>query len=304
MNLTKIDWLGFRTKSEIPAVHKALGGVFGCYGMLVGFRHRKSGWMGFEQSADILVGQMAVGMMAYGGDNQRGWVSINITGRGCEWIKDWDEANDSLDDLAEYENRRVDIALDTFKREVTHESILAAYRAGQFATHGKPPSMTKIEPEDRYEGRTIYVGKREQGKFLRAYEKGFELAKNFPHDTITHFDGIPIEDIYRLEVEFKAKAAVLPGNLIEKRDQYFAGAYPYLQSVLAVEPEIFTQARERGPQCNLQAALENIRHQYGSTLFTALAAYQGDVGAVWDKIIGRKHNDALVDLGVLDVEHQ
>jgi hypothetical protein len=54
----------------------------------------------------------------------------------------------------------------------------------------------------------------------------------------------------------------------------------------------------------LQAALENIRHQYGSTLFTALAAYQGDVGAVWDKIIGRKHNDALVDLGVLDVEHQ
>lgn len=304
MNSTKIDWLGFRTKSELPDVFKALGGAFGDRGCLLGFKQRKSGWMGFEQSADILLGQMGVGMIAYGGEHQRGWVSVNITGRGCEWVKDWDEADIALDSLDDYQNRRVDIALDTFHREVTHETVLAAYRSGQFAIHGKPPSLTKIEPEDPYEGRTIYVGKREQGKFLRAYEKGFEIAKDFPNEVIHTLDGIPIEDIYRLEVEFKAKAAVLPQDLIEKRDQYFAGAYPYLQSVLAVEPEIFTQARERGPQRNLQAALENIRYQYGSTLFTALAAYKGDLGAVWDKIIGTKDNEALVELGVLDVEHE
>lgn len=304
MNLTKIDWLGFRTKSDTKAVLRGLAGCFGAWGVSTSFRLRKNGWMGFEHSADILVGKMTVGLVAYGGDNQRGWLSVNLTGRGCEWVKDWDEANDALGNLADYQYRRVDIALDTYKREVTHESVLAAYRSGQFQIHGKPPSLTKIEPEDPYEGRTIYVGKRDQGKFLRAYEKGFELAKDFPHEVISTIDNIPIEDIYRLEVEFKAKAAMLPEDLIEKRDQYFAGAYPYLQSVLAVEPEIFTQARERGPQRNLQAALENIRFQYGSTLFTALAAYQGDIGAVWDKIVGKKDNDALVDLGVLDVEHE
>lgn len=303
MNLTKIDWLGFRTKAEIPDVCKALTGAYGDRGDRLSLKPRKNGWMGFQQAADISVGKMHVGLLAYGGDNQRGWVSVNLSGRGCEWIKDWEAADDAFVCLAEYQYRRVDIALDTFKREVTHESVLAAYRSGQFAIHGKPPSLTKIEPEDPYEGRTIYVGKRDQGKFLRAYEKGFELAKDYPHTLIEKIDDIPIEDIYRIEVEFKAKSAILPQDLIEKRDQYFSGAYPYLQTVLAVEPEIFTQARERGPQRNLDAALENIRYQYGSTLFTALAAYSGDVGAVWDKIVGTKDNEALVSLGVLDVEH-
>lgn len=304
MNLTKVDWLGFRTKAEIPDVYKALGDVYGDRGALLGFKRRKNGWMGYQQAADIMLGQMGVGLLAYGGENQRGWVSVNITGRGCEWIPDWQAADNALADLVDYQHRRIDIALDTFKREVTHESVLAAYRSGQFAIHGKPPSLTKIEPEDPYEGRTIYVGKRDQGKFLRAYEKGFELAKDFPHLTLTEINEIPIEDIYRLEVEFKAKSAMLPEDLIQNRDQYFAGAYPYLQTVLNVDPEVFTQARERGPQRNLQAALENIRYQYGSTLFTALAAYGGDLGAVWEKIIGNKDNEALVALGVLDVEHE
>lgn len=305
MSLTKIDWLGFRSKGEVQDVFKGLQDVFGDQSDLVSLKHRKSGWMGYKSAADICLGQMTVGLMAFGGENQRGWVSINITGRGCEWVPDWDAAEDAMAKLPGYENRRIDIALDTFKREVTHESVLAAYRAGQFATHGKPPSMTRIEPEDPYEGRTIYVGKRDQGKFCRAYEKGFQLAKEW-NGAIRwqYIDGVAIEDIYRVEVEFKAKNGLLPEDLIEKRDQYFAGAYPFLQSVLAIEPEIFTQARERGPQRNLEAALENIRYQYGSTLFTALAAYKGDLGAVWDKIIGNKDNDALVALGVLDVEHE
>lgn len=303
MSLTKIDWLGFRAKGEVRDVLMGLQGVFGDRRDLVTLKPRKSGWMGYQASADICLGQMGVGLMAFGGENQRGWVSVNISGRGCEWVPDWEQAYDAMSDLPGYENRRIDIALDTFKREVTHESVLAAYRDGQFAIHGKPPSLTRIEPEDFYEGRTIYVGKREQGKFLRAYEKGYELAKEFPKMRVQYIDDVPIDDIYRLEVEFKAKNGLLPEDLIEKRDQYFAGAYPYLQSVMAIEPEIFSQARERGPQRNLEAALENIRYQYGSTLFTALAAYKGDLGAVWDKIVGCKDNDALLALGVMEVEH-
>ena len=154
------------------------------------------------------------------------------------------------------------------------------------------------------DGRTVYIGNRDQSKFLRAYEKGYELISGIQSDLdITHIDGVPVGDIYRLELELKPKNAPLPVDLIERRDQYFAGSYPYLQSVISVEPEVFQTRRERAAQLSLDAALSQIRKQYGSTLFTALTAYHGDVGAVWEKVVGKKHNQSLLDAGVLMVEH-
>lgn len=304
MSLTKIDWLGFRTQGEIPATLEALRGAFGAAGPAMKAKHRSRGWMGYEQAADVCLGDMHVGLMAYGGESQKGWVSVNISGRGCEWVTDWEEAEHSLMSLPSFESRRVDIALDTYKREVTHDSVLAAYRSGMFTTAGRPPKMRQILPEDPQDGRTIYIGQRDQAKFLRAYEKGYELVKDTRGDMeISSIDGVPIGDIFRLELELKPKNGPLPLDVIERRDEYFSGAYPYLQQVVQVEPEIFRQSREKGPQMDMAAALSQIRYQYGSTLFTALAAHDGDIGAVWDKIVGFKHNESLLEKGVLMVEH-
>jgi hypothetical protein len=44
--------------------------------------------------------------------------------------------------------------------------------------------------------------------------------------------------------------------------------------------------------------------QYGNSLYTALHAYAGDISAVWSKIVGYKHNQALLEAGVLLVEHE
>jgi phage replication initiation protein len=247
---------------------------------------------------------MVVGMMAYGGESQRGNVAVNISGTGCAWMRDWDEVQDSVDSLPDYELRRVDIALDTYHREVTHDKVVQAYRGGLFTLAGRPPSMTRIEPEDPLDGATIYIGKRENAKFLRCYEKGLELVKAYPRGVIREINGVPVEDIYRIELELKAKEGPLPLDLIDKRDQYFAGAYPYLQSVLDVKPEVMVMPRESGPQNSLAGILANIRQQYGSTLFTALMAHQGDIGAVWEKIVGHKHNENLLAAGVLLVEHE
>lgn len=303
MNLTKIDWLGFRSQAEPRDSLEALRGLFGELGSEVKATPNKRGWNGFERTDTLSLADMTIGRMAFGGDAMRGWVRVDLTGTGCEWVKDWDSCEDHLSGLSKFQTRRVDIALDTFKREVTHETVRDAHTSGMFTTCGKPPSMVKIEPADSYEGRTIYVGKRDQPKFLRAYEKGYEMARKCPGLEITHLDGVPIADIYRLELELKAKHQDLPADLIENRDQYFSGAYPYLQSVLEVEPQIFKQSKEKGPQRRLASMLEIMRIQYGNTLFTALAAYNGDVGAVWDKIVGSKHNDSLLADGVLMVQH-
>jgi phage replication initiation protein len=298
---TAIDWFAFRYTHDRQALETALKGAFGPCGDLVNLRPRKTGWQGYESSADVCLGDMVVGLSAHGGQGQRGWGFTSITGRGCEWIQNWDDAQDAVSGLEGFEVRRADIALTTYRREVSHESMLTAYRAGQFSTGGRPPKCTRIEPERPEDGRTINIGNRERDKFLRGYEKGYQLAQG----QFTHLDGFPVEDIYRVELELKAKTCALPADLVDRRDQYFAGSYPYMQTLLAdVEPEILVMQRERGPQLDLARVLTTLQGQYGNTLFTALTAYRGDIGAVWSKICGHKHNQELVRAGVLLVEHE
>jgi phage replication initiation protein len=265
-------------------------------------QRRRSGWQGYEESAEVLLGEMQVGMLAYGGERQRGWSYCGLSGRGCEWVGDWDRAQEALEGLRQYEKRRCDIALTTAHRKVTHEDVIAAYRAGLFATNGRPPKMTRIESERPEDGRTCYVGNRERDKFLRGYEWGL---KHFGGTGVVAYNGCPIEELYRLELELKAKTAPLPVDLIDRRDEYFAGAYPYLGQVLPdVQGQILVMQRERGPQLDLARRLAAIRQQWGSTLFTAMVANHGDFGAVWEQIVGSSHNEELLRAGVLMVDHQ
>jgi phage replication initiation protein len=150
------------------------------------------------------------------------------------------------------------------------------------------------------DGRTIYIGSRSGAKFLRSYEKGLQLANG-----ASHIDGVAVADWYRNELELKAKEGPLPEDIIDRRDQYFAGSYPYFQQLLCdVEPEILVNLRDRVPQLELAAALAHVRKQYGRTLFTALHAHHGDISAVWDLIVGRQHCYDLVRAGVLLVDHE
>jgi DNA relaxase NicK len=143
---------------------------------------------------------------------------------------------------------------------------------------------------------------------MRCYEKGFELAAKYAARmpvTIKQIDGKNVEDIYRCEVEFKATGTDIPWEIIERRDQYFAGAYPFCADILPnVEADILMRRPERAPQTELAAALENCRIQFGPTIFTALSAYQGDMTAVWEKIIGSHHSQVLLEAGVLLVDHE
>lgn len=299
MQRTKVDWLAGRTRAGVDDLVPALGPMFGPEGEWLNVSPRESGWMGYESSATLQVCQMPVGMVAWGGATQRGWLHVSLTGKGCDWVRDWDVAQDCLASLAHWEPRRVDIALDSFKRETSHEVVLDAYRAGGFTTKGRPPKLMQVIGEDPLDGRTIYIGSRTGAKFLRCYEKGLQLANG-----ASHIDGVAVGDWYRTELEVKAKEGPLPEDIIDRRDQYLAGSYPYLQQLLSdVEPEILVNLRQRVPQLELARALKNIRTQYGRTLFTALHAYHGDLGAVWDLIVGFQHCDDLVGAGVLLVEH-
>lgn len=302
---TTVDWLRFRTQAEPPRGLEALRGLFGAHGELLNLDPLDRGRDGFQLAAALRVGNMVVGRVDYGGKSQRGWARWNIPGKGCEWVEDWTALQD-VEALPAAEIRRLDIALTTWQGEVTHDGVEAAHLAGAFKSGGRPPAMQTIVSTDPRAGRTAYVGKRDSDKFFRGYEKGFELAAKLGPlaDTCTHIEGFPIEDIYRCEVELKADGTPIPWEVVERRDQYFGGCYPFLAELLpGVECDILMRRPERAPQTELTTALANVRVQYGATLFSALVAYHGDIGRVWEQIVGREHNRALLAAGLLEVEH-
>ena len=87
---TTIDYLTFRTQAEPREALEALRPMFGTVGPDLSFRHLQRGSMGFQQAAQIVLGDMPVARLDFGGDSQRGWVRTEMTGKGCEWVQDWD----------------------------------------------------------------------------------------------------------------------------------------------------------------------------------------------------------------------
>lgn len=303
---TTMDWVRFRTQAEVLEVLEALRPLFGAQAAWLNIEHLGRGKDGFQQAVALLYAREVIGRIDFGGDSQRGWVRVNITGRGCELVSDWD-AIQEVESLAASELRRADVALTTWRGEIRHEDVVAAHAAGRFTTRGRPPTMRQIISSNPDDGRTIYIGKRDADKFVRGYEKGLELCGKFglAVDENTAIDGCPVHGIYRVEAELKAKDSLLPWELVARRDQYFAGCYPYLADLLpGVEADILMRRPERAPQMELQAALRQVRTQYGATLFTALTCFHGDVGRLMESIVAREHNKALLAAGVLNVEHE
>lgn len=304
---TTVDWLRFRTQADVLPGLEALRALYGDLGPTLNLKHLGRGKDGFEQGAAVRLGDMVIGRVDFGGAQQRGWVRWNITGLGCQFVHDWD-AVDELERLPRAEPRRLDLALTTWRGEVSHATVEAAHRAGRFTCGGRPPNLRRILNSDPRAGQTCEVGVREKSdKFFRGYEKGLEMLTKLPKpvaDTTTHIDGFPVEGIYRSEVELKAATRPIPWDVIDQRDQYFAGAYPFCADILpGIEPDILQRRPERGPQADLQARLAHVRTMWGSTLFTALVAAHGDIGAVWAQIAGKEHNPDLLAAGALMVEH-
>ena len=304
---TTIDYLRFRAQEEPGRVLEALRPLFGSLGSDLRFKALPRGSMGFQQAGQVVLGDMPLARMDFGGESQRGWVRTELSGKACEWVKDW-EAVQSVEELSSAQIRRLDIALTTWDGEITHEQVVQAHSSGRFACGGRPPALQQVTSSDERAGRTCYVGKRTSAKFFRSYEKGFEMAGKCGRGlVITHVDGHPIEDIYRCELELKADDATSIGwDLIERRDQYFAGAYPFCADVLpGVEADILMRRKERSPQMTVQAAEALIKLQYGRTLRTMLACYGGDEARLLRGILSEpgQYNESMLEAGVFLVDH-
>ena len=321
MKKTFIDYLRFRFKASpfdaLQAVWPAFGFSVSDLVTLGGEEKGKDGW---ECRRPILLADEEVlGWVDYGGEWQRGWSRWDMSGSGCAWISSEGRRHlvDSLPGIGA-ELRRVDVALDVFDGQVGHDDVLAAYDAGRFKRPhvGRSPKLKKVETSCPTDGRTIYIGSRESARFIRCYEKGWELLSKakVPEGFKKASNGFYFRpntpsspaDYYRLEVELKAvDDVVIPWRILVDPDAFFAGAAPWFESLVDSAP-IRTQGPPSCfyPRQTLESSMQHCARAYGGLLRSLLELYGDSVetkAMLFDALCSQNPSDRLVKAGCLSL---
>ncbi len=83
---TTIDWLCFRTQSNPFETLEKMRPMFGTAFDLVTLNTGLQGKDGWLRAAEIKMVDITLGRIDYDGESQRGWVRVNLTGIGCDWV--------------------------------------------------------------------------------------------------------------------------------------------------------------------------------------------------------------------------
>lgn len=198
-----------------------------------------SGGRNFFESAITFDGKAFI---AWGGNNKvrdyDGGVSrlveeraqLYMTGEACAMIKNWDALPSRLADLGA-RLTRVDLAFDDHDGIHNVDLCREKFLSGEFKGQGRPPKASYIDDFGSGDGRTFYVGRRENGKLLRCYDKGKQL-------------GDPNSPWVRWECELHNRDRELPLDMLTNPAEYLAGAYPAL-SFLSKVAHVIRTAREK-----------------------------------------------------------
>lgn len=235
---------------------------------------RRGGFSGYRYSAKLLCNGTQAGLVAWGAANFGYYVSFS--GKGCEAIN-MEALHKALKQMVGAKLTRVDIALDDFEGNVTINDIKDKYIDGQFITRGTPPKAGEfigykgMSPADRKKcgmvpdaGHTFYVGARENGKIFRAYDKAAQTkCEQYPNWN-------------RFEVQIGNRFRVIPLDVLIHSDQYFAGAYPALASLIEdVQPIAISTTRVLF-NTTLDNAVKHARVQYGKLINLMRQLYDKD----------------------------
>lgn len=317
---TTIDWLKFRSKLGPHGLLDLIRPAFGTVGEMLEIRTGAKPRDGWTYGAEIFIPDNPIAHIDYGGDSQRDWVRFDMPGSGCAWVQDWDYLERTFSALLDCEITRLDIAFTTSDPSVVSDAkVVEAFEAGRFCCGGRPPGMRSIVNSDPTAGKTRYIGKRENHKFLRCYEKGWEMLKSLPDDAaflkkpgvraVVDFLGdVSMEDLYRVELELKNVDKYIPWAAIGRRDEVFAGAYPFCADLLPGAPHwVMQELPSFKPRAALLQALGNAFRSYGGIVKAAHIAYGGTDEALLGiarSIMASEPSRHLVDSGVLTVDHE
>lgn len=232
--------------------------------------HECRGIFGFSHGVRILAGVGSavypIGMLAYGGESQRGRWLLQFTGAGCGLVRDWHRMARLLQAL-DAKLTRLDLCVDYLDGAYTVDDAVQMHKDGLFACGGRPPS-TSVAGDwlGREKGRTLYVGNAANGKMLRVYEKGRQL-------------GDASSEWVRFEVQLGNRDRVIPFEAMTRRDEFLAGCYPALAAMLACAAEKIETTQTSGA-VTVGHLMFHLKRSYGKLLSVV-----GSMGAEADALI-------------------
>lgn len=235
----KVDWFSFTWLPEGGGLHVAAE-VWELFHAVFGFGvvgADSAGRYGYQFGCVLSVVKFGsivpVGRVDWGGDRMGGRARFDLSGGGCSMVKDWRPVVRWLERLEAVKITRVDLAVDCLLGEFGVDDAVGWFEAGEFHAGGRRPRHST--PGDwlaPHYGRTLEIGRRENGKMLRAYEKGRQLGDYASPWT-------------RFEVELRNIDRELPFEVLTECDKFFSGAYAALERLLPVAGErIATHQRE------------------------------------------------------------
>lgn len=269
-----VDWLSFSWDVSAVPVQDMLSIIQGWMPHELRLEVTGRGKLGFKWSGNLVVPQesgesLSIGLIAWGGEHQRGRALCSISGTGCQLIPldGWVCAAQELENLGA-RLTRLDLAADDIEGQFSVDTAATWYQTGQFGTGGNVPSVDQrgnwLTPDGR--GRTLYVGKAKNGKVLCVYEKGKQL-------------GDVTSPWVRWELRLGNKDRVIPFCAMVDRAEHFAGGYSCLQRVVDAAAQRVRTAR-LVVEKSLSRLVFYARRSYGRLVSVLLDHHGGDAGAV------------------------
>lgn len=280
--LAIIDWLRFTflPSSSISDSLEQLKRYFALWFPLpVNFIHSEKGMFGYKSSYDLMVWKDAqlirVGVVAMGGTTAGNTMMVDISGKGCSLVSCWQSVYATLQDL-DARITRADTALDLMEG-FTLDQFDDLYRAGEFNCGGRIPTRRYYEGghsgDLHANGRTMYLGKKANGKELCIYEKGKQL-------------GDPDSEWLRIEIRFGNRDRVIPHDIVLNPTTYFAGGFIALETLVdSIKTKIKTEQRDVVIE-ERTIVLKRLTHYltaaYGKTLYQLAHELQMDYKALYE----------------------
>ncbi|MFD0930212.1 replication initiation factor domain-containing protein [Methylophilus glucosoxydans] len=240
-DVAHIDWINFTcnaesyntdfaiTDDELIVMASAIcKSIFG-FGITV---KRPNGAFFYNTSYELGDGY---GLLCYGGQNNTLLVSINGTGCG-QCSLGWQlRLYRFLEAAISPTITRIDLTHDIYDApDFTIDHFRGVYDRGGFTTYRNPPSISMVgnwHTKDQ-KGRTLYIGSRTAGLYLRIYEKGKQVQSQ---DKPTWL---------RFEAELKSCDRIIPHDVLLNPHEYLAGTYPALRFINHKQTHIEKQRHE------------------------------------------------------------
>lgn len=267
----KVDWLTFTWLPD-PDEHKpaALRAFLEEFTGLAVQGVDAPGMLGYDHGVRYFVQlddgkEHHIARLDFGGSHHCHRARFDLSGSGCGRIVSWSGVKAFVESLIDVKLTRVDLAVDCLQGEYSVDHAAEWLRAGLWNAGGRMPKHScpgDWLSETPVHGRTLEVGRRENGKMMRVYEKGRQL-------------GDPSSSWTRWEVEIRNKDREIPTDILTRCDQYFVGAYKCLEQILDAASERIKTDQAEGT-ISAERLVESHRTAYGTHIHTLRAVLTAD----------------------------